>query len=241
MKRILSIISILLIAISASGMMLIGGKPVTSTPAITYDAASSATEGWDDFLKWTHTLAANSNSIVIVAAACEQNTTFTGCNWDQDGTPVPMTQLTTYSEGTVDFDMFYILVPAVTGAKSIQLSTSGDTAIFAAAISIYNADDTGAGTTNHDGSTVADATAASISDILTTGNANSWVVTGVWHKSAEAVDTDYSETERVERVTGGDVIAISTELIVAAGANTFGWSDAASTPWIQIMGEFKPK
>lgn len=77
-------------------------------------------------ISWTHTLgAALSNSILVVGSSQDSNANSTGVNWDDGASNLALTRKGSVTTGTVRAEIWYVIAPTPTGAKTIKESWTG--------------------------------------------------------------------------------------------------------------------
>jgi hypothetical protein len=244
-KLILFLILFLCFTLHASAWNpLIIGSGTSDIPSITFDAESEGTwTNWDTSLAWSHTLTAQTTSILVVGVATRgggADWEANDCVWDSGGTPENMI-LSEVIENSAfaSIALYYLDSPNATGTKTITCTPSAAGQIHGMAMSFYNASETGSGSTTDTSST--QASGASITDTLTTGSANSWVVSIGFHDDGESVAPSQGETEVEEDPQADSVLAMAYELIAVAAQNTFGWDGTGTDDWSIILAEFEPE
>jgi len=243
-KPILLFIALLFLVVSADANYYgVIARKNAVVASVTLDAVSEAVSvAWGSSIVWEHVIAANSNKVLIVVASSSNGSDdWQTCVWDSGGgSELALTKLTSQTSDNSYLTMFYSATEPDAGTKDITCTAAGSSTLIAFGMSIYNAEYA----TNEDGSAATGSGVTSISDVLTTNTANSWVVTGGWHYDNEELDTNNGETVRNWDGEGGFASGIATELIAATGAQTFSWDDVeagTNASFMIVMAEFKPK
>jgi Tfp pilus assembly protein PilX len=229
-----------------SGNMIVGisasveRKESTGSPAVTYDTSSSATSATSGTtLSWSHTVASQSNRVLVVGATAEHSSSSCQASSVTYGSQA-MTKITQSVAGTSTFEcssLWYLLAPN-TGTNTITVTyQSSITNRTAGAIGLYNvkqaAPDASNSSFNNSGAT---------STSVTTLAASSWVVDVF--ASGQAVGdlaAGSGQTGRWTRDSGSTQSSgMSTKSVASAGATSLTWTQSGINRSAAVVAAFAP-
>jgi hypothetical protein len=218
--------------------------PYVIDPAITFDAASSAGGASVSSLSWSHTVASQSNRMIVVgveseyaaSSSCQATAvTYGGAAL----TRIAQAVAGNNGKGFQCVSLWYRAAPAVgTATVSVTYPTTMDGAT-AGAVSLYNVKQ-GAPDASNSSSSNSGATSTSV----TTTAPKSWVVDIFGSgQSLGNLAPAAGQTSRWTRDAGGTASnsgGSSTKTVAAAGSTTLTWTQTGINHSAQVVAAFSP-
>lgn len=229
-----------------SGNMIVGiaasieRKEASGAPAITYDTATSGTSATaGTTLSWSHTVASQSNRVLVVGVTAEHTSSSCQASSVSYGSQA-MTKITQSVAGTSTYQcssLWYLLAPTAGTANVTVTYQSSITNKTAGAVGLYNvnqaAPDASSSSFNNGGAT---------STSVTTVAANSWVV-DVFGSGQAVGDlaAGTGQTGRWTRDSGSTQSSgMSTKSVASPGSTSITWSQTGINRSAAVVAAFAP-
>ncbi len=212
--------------------------------SVGYDTASSTGGAAVTTLSWSHTVASQSNRMLVVGIQNESSSTSSSCQITS-GYPkyngVAMTKIAsrvTTTASTYQCAALYYLAAPATGANTVQVNFDAAVDATAGAVSLYNVKQSAP-----DASNSSNNDSAATSTSVTTTSANSWVVDVFGSGQALGdLNSGASQTNRVlQDASGGSTSGgMSTKTVASPGSTTMSWTQTGINRSAQVVAAFAP-
>ena len=213
--------------------------PYVIDPAITYDSATSAAGAAVTTLSWSHTVASQSDRMLVVGVTTESTSSSTSCQIST-GYPkyngVAMTKIdstATTTASTYECAALYYLAAPATGTHTVQVNFAASLDATAGAVSLY-----GVKQAAPDASNSSYSNSGATSTSVTTTSSNAWVV-DVFGSGQSLGDLSSSQTNRWTKDAGSSSSAgMSTQTVTSPGSRTMSWSQTGINRSAQVAAAF---
>ena len=236
MKRILLIILILLIAVSASGMMLIGGKPVGGKATIGYNTENHGTANATNTIQVSiDPVDGASNKVLIIGIGWEAIATRTIGTVTYDGDACTVIDAQPYEASDLDGVALYYFLAPVDTAKDIVVTMSDTCAgISMGAVVLNNVKQQA-----YEAKNKAEGNSTTAAVTVTTLTDGAWVVDVVGNISSTATNTPDTGDERWT-ASDDQTTDMSTILKASFGAEARSWTINSSQQWGIVGSAWEP-
>lgn len=204
---------------------------------ITLDSSTSTAIGAASSITWSHTVGSGlSNTLLIVGVDIQKSTStyVTGINYA--GVALTRANFALGPESPkVRAELWYLTNPEA-GTNNVVVTLSTTTGVVAGAVSFSGVDQTNpiSNTAINSGGD------PPASTLITTANANAWIIDTVASDTSSAMTATSPQVERWDKQPTGVQLrgGGSTKTAITPGSQTMSWSSV--TKWAQVVAEIKP-